>query len=336
MVYTLTVPGPPARRVVAYAWQEGETALVLGVAAPAERWQDAPELAKLLGSATCAGWRAAAPARPETPRGWAEGGLALQLPQNWTARGGVSSYQKAPVLDLTLQGDDLTLTWRQPYTPFFRDLTPILQATGAQEGDKYREGDEEDALVVLARRTPEKFVEWLLQQPEAGLTEGRVTRVDPSPQAAGLLPGTESEGAVVWVSGRHAGQGRERAYLVATAPLPLEQGAFRWRAALVEADYPPGQARVALAALRAILAAAEPLHPESENGKAAAVALRTASAAAEAVALPPAGRAPWPLLGGDFSPVDAGQTPQWTVTEGLAAWREAGLPELAEEAWEQK
>ena len=333
MVYTLTLPGPPVRRVVAYAWQQGETALVLGVAAPAERWKDAAGLAQLLGQTTGAGWRAAAPTLPETPRAWAEGGLSLHLPQNWTARGGVTSYQKAPALDLTLQGDDMTLTWRQPYAPFFRDFTPILQATGQQEGDKYREGDEEDPLVILARRTPDKFVAWLLQQPGAGLTEGRVTRVEPSPEAARLLPEAESEGAVVWVSGTHAGQGRERVYVAATAPLPLEQGAFRWQAAVLWADYPPGQARPALAALRAILAAAGPLHPESDSGKVVTAALRTAGAAAGAVALPPAGRGPWPLLGADFSPVAAGQTPQWTVAGGIAAWREAGLPELAEESW---
>jgi hypothetical protein len=339
VVYMLTLPGPEARRVLVYAWQQGDTALVLGLSARPELWKNAPALARALAATTCAGWRAAAPALPATPRPWVEGEVSLQLPQNWTAHGGVRIYQKAPVVDLTLAGDDVTLTWRQPYTPTFRDLTPILQATGQQEGDPYREGEEEDPLLILARRAPDKFVEWLLQQPAEGLGDARVTRVEPSPEAAALLPGPEREGAVVWVSGTHGGQARERVYLCATAPLPLEQGAFRWRAAVLAADYLPGHAREALAALRAILAAAGPLRPESEAGQAVTAATQTAIAAAGAVVLPPEGHGPWPLLGADFVPATAGQTPQWTAAPALAAWRElvgkgeVGLPELAEGAW---
>jgi hypothetical protein len=344
VVYMLTFPGLDPQRALVYAWQQGETGLVLGVVARPEWWKHAPALAKLLGQATCSGWRAADPALPATPRAWVEGEVSLHLPQNWTARGGVHTYQKAPAVDLTLQGDDITVTWRQPYVPTFRDLTPILQATGQQEGDKYREGEEEDPLVILARRESAKFVEWLLQPPAAGapgegLGEARVTRVEKSTAAAGLLPDAQSEGAVVWVSGVHEGQGRERVYLCATAPLPIEQGAFRWRAAVLAADYPPGHARQALAALRAILAGAGPLHPASDTGKAVTAAVQAAVAATGAVGLPPEGRGPWPLLGADFVPAAPGQTPQWTVAPGLAAWRElvekqeVALPELTEEAW---
>lgn len=337
LVYTGTLTRGARHPALLFAWQQDESALVLGVYGAAADREYLPQLAALLGQATGPGWRPAELPVPAAGGTWVEasGELALALPENWEARGGVRYYQKSPVLDLTARGEDILVTWRQPYTPAFRDLTPILEARGETEGARYREDDQEDYLVVLARRNPEKFVAWLLQAPDAGLRSGRLVRAETSPAVAALLPGpqAEREGAVVWVAGTREGEPREGLYLCATAPLPLERGAFRWQAAVLSVEYPAGRSRSALAALQALLTGAAPARPEGELGKTLAAYREAAVAAAAQVAPPVEGGGPWPLLSEEYVP--AAEAPRWSVAPGLAAWRALvedpeGLPELKE------
>ncbi len=333
-------------RALLYAWRGGDSLLLAGIYAPAATWAaQAPGLAQWLAAAQCSGWRPADLPVPFTPVTWSDeaGALSLHLPENWTARGGVGEYQAQPLLKVTAEGEGIRFTWRQPYAPAFRDLTPILQAMGQAEGTAYREGEGEDHLLVLARRSPARLVEWLLQQPEEGWTDARVTRVEKNAAVAALLPGLEKErdGAVVWVNGLREGQAREATYLCATAPLPLEQGAFRWRATVLAVEYPPGQARRALGALRSLLGTAA-LPETGEVSRLLGPGLQAAKAAAAAVVLPGAGPTPWALLSADYQPVALGEAAHWNVAAGLAVWRglvekrETALPELAEGPWEGK
>ncbi len=339
VVYTGALTREAPLRAVLFAWQQGPSALLLGVYGQVGDWEYVPNLARLLGQATCSGWRAAAAPLPATPLPWvgANAELSLRLPENWEARGSVRQYQKESVIDFTARGEDMLVSWRQPYTPAFRDLTPILEAMRQKEGERYREDDQEDFLLILRRRDPEQFLAWLLQQPEEGWDNPRIVRAEANPVVAALLPGLEGEreGAIIWVSGTRDDKPRERLYLCAAASLPLERGAFRWQAAVISVDFPPGQASSALAALRALLAGAGPVRATSDAGKAVTAAAQAVAAAAQVTVLP-TGLGPWPLLGADCEPVAEGQAPQWSVTPGLAAWRALvgdpeGLPELKAE-----
>lgn len=262
----------------------------------------------------------------ESPQTWVDpsGEISLRLPANWQAQGEVRQYNRRPVIAITARGEDMEFAWYHPFTPAFRDLTPILQAMGETEGGQYREADGEDYLRILGWRSPPQFVEYLLAQPFERLRDARVERSVGSEQVAALLPGEEGlrEGAVVWVRGKREGQQREAIYLVATASLPLREGAFRWQAAFCSLEYPEGQQAQALPVLRALAAGAQVEHPRSATGLQLAPLVRALpEAVAEVVAALGASRGPTSLLGPGYEPAPAERPPRWSVSEGLEAWR---------------
>jgi len=317
-----------------YAWAEREVALVMGVYAPPAAWDQTAQTAKWLGETRTLGWRPAEPPPVETPQIWVDpsGEISLRLPAQWKAQGEVRQYNRRPVIAITARGGDMEFAWYHPFTPAFRDFTPILQAMGETEGSRYREADGEDYLRILGWRSPPQFVEYLLAQPFERLREACVERSVASKEVAALLPGEEGlhEGAVVWVKGTREGRPREVVYLVATASLPLRDGAFRWQAAFCSLEYPPGKQVEALPVLRALATGAQVEHPRSAIGLQLAPLVRALPGAVSEVAVAlGATRSPTSLLGAGYEPAAAERPPRWSVAEGLDQWRALlALPEV--------
>jgi hypothetical protein len=345
-IFRRTTPGSATApvRAVLYVWRQGDTALVTGLYAPAAQWaEQAPRLAGQLSRAAAPGWEPATVAPEEAPR-WTDNNkqLSLGLPAGWEAGGAVTTFAGQPTIALRLRSADYEVSWQQPSTPFFRDLSPILVSLGQAEGTPYREDSSEPYLTVLKRRTPEKYVEYLLAQPDETLHEAKVVSVQPSAAVAKLLPegDTQAEGALVWVSGVREGKARERLYLCATGSLPLSAGAFRWQAVVGRIEYAPGQAAPAVRTLRACLDSFQGERPASDAGRALAQLLAgLKGVSVELGGLRGTSEPVTPLAGADFSPT-ALEGARWRVTPGLRAWptlgdSQAAAPELAEAWWRQ-
>jgi len=82
-----------------------------------------------------------------------DGRLSGQAPEGWQIRASVGEYNGHTVM--TVEGQHgrqlrLRFAWRQPYTPFFRELTPLLRGLGRLPGEQYRDGPEEATLTILS------------------------------------------------------------------------------------------------------------------------------------------------------------------------------------------
>jgi hypothetical protein len=330
--------GEARQRAVFYLSTQGETALVLGLYAPAAEWgQQAPRLAGWLAQVKSGGWRRALPAVAVRTQPWVDQGqnLFLQVPEGWKAVGGVErpTGRGAVTVAFSALGDDCQLNWQQPAVPAFRELTPILESLGEREGSTYRETEGEDYLRILNRRKPAEYVRYLLEQPSVGMQQTEVQSSEPSEALAGMLPGPDNEGAIVRVSGVRNGQLRERLYLVATGPLPLREGAFRWQGAYLSLDYPAGEATRAYSWLRAMLESARPVVPEGQVAGVLTAYLQSLREGLKSLALPEAPlTAPASLLEAGYEPAGPGAG-QFSVEPALESWRAllqqpGGLPEL--------
>ena len=318
-----TLGGALQAQVLLHVGRQTSTALVQGIFCAEQAWsQQAPTLAALLADVQSWGWQPkAGPATPAvTPWTDASGQLSLRLPLGWQAQGGARVYNGQPVVDLILRGGDAEITWRQPATPAFRELTPILQSAGEREGNLYREQTGEDRLVILSRRTPAQFVDYLLQQPALGLDQARVVGAVASTPTAGLLPGEDSEGLLAQVEAQRDGVARRVTYLCATVSLPITQGAFRWQAAYLAVEAAPDRVASAQAVLRAVVESAT-----AAGGHDAGLAalLRGAAEAVGGLETAPAAPAgPYaPLLGESYQTAAVGSA-QWSVADLLREWRE--------------
>jgi len=334
---TATLGADGQQRALFFLSGEGPVALLVGLYTPAAEWgRQAPRLAGWLAQVQSAGWRRTLPPLTVPTQAWTDPGqsLALQLPAGWTAMGGEVGPPNAGqvAISLTASGEDCQFSWQEPCVPAFRELTPILESLGEAEGNPFRESEDEDYLRILNRRTPAEFVTYLLSQPDSGLPDGQVQSAEASEALATMLPGADHQGAVVRVAGTRNGQPRERIYLVATAALPLREGAFRWQGAYCYLDYPAGQFPQAFALLRVLLGSARPAQPHGDAVLAGYI--EPVAQGLKSISLPeapPAG--PVTLLGEGYEA--AGDDPaQFTAAGALESWRglvqpPASLPELS-------
>jgi hypothetical protein len=274
--------------------------------------------------------------------------LRLPFPQDWQVRGQVRFMDGRPELALAFDSADGRLRglWRQPLTPLFRDLTPVLRNLGWQEGDRYPANGVETPLRVMTRLTPQDFLTryWLREGP-ARLEDATVDKLMALAAVAGLAGGAGAQGLVAELHGLRDGQPRQRICLIATGDAPVIMGPSTWQAAVLEAEAPAGELSAAVAVLRGAVEGAIISEAATEAERAglhaAILAARTAMAALPASSHSP-GQAPFAgVLTGRREP---GIGRLWLLApEALAPWQQAAallrdhrpageaLPELAAE-----
>ncbi len=126
----------------------------------------------------------------------------------------------------------LRFAWRQPYTPFFRELTPLLRGLGRLPGEQYRDVSQEAPLIILSKLSPLQFVtQELLDDIELGPQDIEIQRARPCEQVKSLAEGRHQTGAIIEIKGRSLSGPVTANYLLATADLPIIEGSFRWRTA---------------------------------------------------------------------------------------------------------
>jgi len=158
--------------------------------------------------------------------------------------------------------------WRQPHTPFFRELTPLLRGLGRLPGEEYQDRPNEDTLVIMSKLSPRNFVTRKLFG-LAGLAreQAQVVSYCPSEVVEGLVEGSSRSAACIGVAGQSLAGPVSAEYLIATADLPITEGSFRWAAAYLAWWGPQELAWVARNALATVLATAEPTGPgEARSG----------------------------------------------------------------------
>ncbi len=219
-----------------------------------------PELAALLSTVCVQRCQYAAhPAQSSELIAWSSehGMLTGQLPPGWQVRGAVKDYNGHAVIDLEAEYEGppaLHIAWKQPYTPFFRELTPLLRALGRQEGEQYRDRPGETPLTILARTSPVAFVTSYLLSGRDASSQDIIVHHSASGDADIGLVGTDNvTSAVVQVSSNSDPGRRLHTYCVTTADEPPYQGSFRWQAGYLLAAGPVSSATLAMQALRMML-----------------------------------------------------------------------------------
>jgi hypothetical protein len=321
-----------------------ETAAILGIWAREARWEQlAPRLAGMLSAAESRGWKSVANTDP-AGEAWRDesGQLELRVPAEAVVSGSVLTARGEPRINLQVESDNLVLSWRQPWRPAFRELTPILKSMGEREGNSYREYGEEEYVRILSREGPERFVEYTLEQPLEPLQNAEIRGSQESTLLGGMIPGMDREGAVVRVRGELKGEPRERLYLVATADLPLREGAFRWHGGFVFVEYVPERAAEAAALVQTVVLEARALHPAGATGAALENILTPLRTVVNELEVAAAGEQGWrPLLGEEFAPAKFPWERRWDIQAAVEAWRsrmvgEVSCPvELTEGWWEE-
>lgn len=241
---------------------------------------------------------------------WAspDGGLSGKVPDGWQVQANVGEYNGHTVITVEGRCEEqprLRFAWRQPYTPFFRELTPLLRGLGRLPGEQYRDGPDEEALIILSKLSPLEFVSRKLLD-DIGLAPQDIEtrRSSSCPAIGGLIEGRNQVGTIVELKGRSPSGSVTAKYLLATADLPIIEGSFRWRAAYLmwsEADSPMWAAR---RALRTVLATTRAAELSSTDGDLAQMLQAARNAFSGAV--PEHTHELAPLLSGAFQPQAAG------------------------------
>ncbi len=237
-----------------------------------------------------------------------DGGLSGQVPDGWQIRASVGEYNGHTVI--TVEGrcegqPRLRFAWRQPYTPFFRELTPLLRGLGRLPGEQYRDGPQEAALIILSKLSALEFVSRkLLDNIGLGPQYIEIQRTRPCQPVGGLVEGRNQAGTIVEVKGRTSSGSVTAKYLLATADLPITEGSFRWRAAYLMwsgADSPMWAAHRALATVLATARAAGSVSADGDLPQ-----MLEAARNAFSGAVPEHTSELAPLLSGAFQPQAAG------------------------------
>lgn len=250
--------------------------------------------------------------------------LTGQVPAGWQVRGGVRNYNGHTVIDLEGEFDGpprLNIAWKQPYTPFFRQLTPLLRGLGRQEGEKYQDYGDEAPLRILSPRSPTDFlVSYLL--PQTGISQEDITVYHRAPDlGVALLEPTSAHGALVQIVDSAAERRRLHTYIVATAELPVFEGSFRWEAAYLMAAGPASSAALALAALQTVVQTATVNSPDEEQDRVARLIHRARGVLKEAE--PATGLLSASLLGPAFEPSATGKFV--VPAQALECWHQPSL-----------
>ncbi len=337
----LTVAETPVAAAVAL-YMEKQRAILTAAYAPAQQFDELmPDLAALLTSVSVEPHQKATGRAPELLT-WSSqhGHLTGQVPAGWQIHGGVRDYNGYSIIDIEGQfagPPRLEIAWKQPYTPFFRQLTPLLRGLGRREGEKYQDYSDEDPLAILSPLAPTDFVvSYLL--PQAGISQRHITVHRTVPRlGAGLLQPTAARGALVQIADDSAQQQRLCTYIVATADLPIGQGSFRWQAAYLMAAGPSSSAYEALEALYRVVRTTV----VTNIGQGESTVRRLLQQARQVVAeTQPATTPQWAsLLGPAFKPSPTGGL---TVpADALKCWRQSvidsgGIPPEENDPWWQQ
>ncbi len=305
------------------------------------------ELCAILASFQGGPWSLAVQHAP-LPQGsttWTEpelGALRLVLPAGWQAQGGVHRYNGRLAIDIDAQGPvdsgRLRVVWRQPHTPAFRELTPLLRGMGWKEGQQYRATPREDYLRVLSRGTLSQFItDYLLALPSERWETARIVEQGPLPAAEALARGEERQGELITV-GLDTGRGRLlRSYAIGSAELPISEGSYRWQVGYLAWEAEAGHEQRAQEALGFIVGNATVTQHWPARGtervelQAALLAARSCVAALSGVTAQGEG-----IVGvlSKLAPAGAGGA-QVTVPAGaLELWERRHLLQLGGEWWQ--
>ena len=253
-------PADARRRLVAVCHVSGDSALLTAfMVRPEEFAARLPALTHILGSFNAGPWWTSEASAAATTlwRDTSAGALQTQLPAGWKARGGVQNYNGSWSVYLELTSTDdrhLCVTWQQPVTPLFRDLTPVLRNLGWQEGDKYVANLGDQPLRILTRLSPQDFLtrHWLPTS-ALRLQDAVIDHLDSRTEPAALVTGATPTALAALLHGTGEAGPRQRFCLVATADAPVRIGSNCWQAAVLQAEAPPGALAEALAVLRAVV-----------------------------------------------------------------------------------
>ncbi|MGE5532033.1 MAG: hypothetical protein ACM3VW_07970 [Bacteroidota bacterium] len=253
------------RRVVASCHVNGDTALVSAlVARPEEFEARLPALTRTLASFSGGPWWTSERSVDGSTlwRDTAAGALETTIPNGWKARGGVQNYNGSWSVYLELVSTDarhLCVTWQQPVTPVFRDLTLVLRNLGWQEGDKYVANPGDQALRLLTRLSPQDFLTkyWLPNGP-LRLQGAVIDRLESSADATALVNGNNPAAIRALLHGSDQEGPRERLCLITTADAPVRMGANCWQTAVLQAEAPQGHLDEAVSVLRSVVTRAKP------------------------------------------------------------------------------
>jgi len=203
---------------------------------------------------------------------WAsrDGHLSGQSPEGWQILANISQYNGHTVITAGGRCEEqprLRFAWRQPYTPFFRELTPLLRGLGRLPGEQYRDHPQESPLRILSKLPPQEFVtRKLLEDIALRPQDIEIRRARSYVPAKSLLEGRNPTGMLVEITGRCPSGSVTANYLLATADLPITEGSFRWRAAYLMWSGPDSSIWAAHRALGTVLATARIAQMASADG----------------------------------------------------------------------
>jgi len=241
---------------------------------------------------------------------WAspDGALSGQVPDGWQVQANVGEYNGHTVVTVEgrCEGQPRSrFAWRQPYTPFFRELTPLLRGLGRLPGEQYRDSPQEAALTILSKLSPLQFAsQKLLDDIGLGPQDIEIRRARPCQPVGGLVEGRNQAGTIVELKGRSPSGLVTAEYLLATADLPIIEGSFRWRAAYLMWSGADSSIWPARRALGTVLATARATGSVSADGDLLQMLEAARNAFSDAVSEHTYELVP--LLSGAFQPQAAG------------------------------
>ncbi len=235
---TLTLGDNIVRTIISIAADEPIILLTAAYAPPEQFEQRLPELQRIL---TGLSWPRLTPTIPGQLSGrtitWtsSDGRLSGQAPEGWQIRADISQYNGHTVVTVDGYCEEhphLLFGWHQPYTPFFRELTPLLRGLGRLSGEPYRDSSHEAPLTILSKLSPLEFVtQKLLDDIDLRPQDIEMQRASPCDQVKSLVEGRDQTGTIIQITGRCPTGTITAEYLLAMADLPVIEGSFRWKTA---------------------------------------------------------------------------------------------------------
>lgn len=284
------------RRLIACCQVKNDTGLLTAILSRPEDLQaNLPALTMVLGSFSGGPWWTTRVSGSTATTLWRDPAakvLQAAVPAGWKVRGGTQNFNGSWSIFVDLTSTDarhLSVTWQQPLTPQYRELTTVLRNLGWQEGDKYVANAGDQPLRILSRLSPQDFLtrQWLPNN-TLRLENAVLDRLENEPEAAGLVAGANPAAIAAQLHGTSEAGPRQRFCVIATADAPARTGTNCWQAAVLQADAPVGALDEALTVLRNVIAGAE-LAPEGPSQAASSVR-QLLGAAQRALAVLPAAK----------------------------------------------
>lgn len=282
------------RRLVACCQVKGDTGTLTALVSRPEDFEaKLPALVAILGSFSGGPWWTIKNDVGPAVTMWrdpAAKALQATVPAGWKVRGGTQNYNGSWSVFMDLSSTDarhISVTWQQPLTPLYRELTTVLRNLGWQEGDKYVANPGDQPLRILSRLSPQDFLtrQWLPNS-TLRLENPVIDRLESRPEAAGLVTGANAAAIAALLHGTSEYGPRQRFCVIATGDAPSRIGANCWQAAVLQVDAPAGALDEALAVLRDVITSAD-LAPEAPS-QAAGAMRQLSQAARQALTVLPA------------------------------------------------